>query len=433
MDIGNVYYYLYWVVYYVLLWGIPIVLIGYVLVWAIFGVATFRVTTNADQFTVNRKDPQDPRSLTGVIRELEPFEMMVIAKGGQFRHSVFQESSARITLAGYLDPEGFRPNRNSHWNITRVPEDQPFPPIISSGWSWLSPYYFYRRSVHEATGRHVIRVWFPFVTSGLYEIHSPIITDYERAVAKGRPTDRNHLVVLEPDQEDSGNVRMVSNRTDHALLMFDHDVLTASFPVRGGLSFRANVTLQLELGNLAKLFSYRTWSNIINKATSNGAGIYFRPRSLDQAYAAAEDADNGADTLQDIIFQRLTDGRQHAYTREGNVGVSVMDTLGLNLTAVILNDLVPANKETQARVEEIMSIVPEGTNQADVTKALLKAQAEGLEGVDPETVRGLAAITAAQKGSNRTDFIIGGDSRDPAALAYGRRTAQNTEPQTPNE
>lgn len=395
-------------------------------------------------------DPKDPtlKGGKGVIRQLEPFDFVAVGKAGSPVFPVVRQTAARLSMFGLQTDGGLEKNNVKHWDVIKVrdeddesgAEKQEYKPHIQSPFGWLDPIFIFRKIVYEVTGRHVVRVWLPFFLFGFYELYAPVTMTFVRARAKtissgdveARAT-RPSMKVL--DVVDDSTMEIVEDVTDHVLYEFPLRVITDTMPTRDGYSLRSDVTLVLRLKNLHKVVSWKDWSSQIRSVVADTSGRYFRKGTLDMVYASSEE---GTETLQKEIKTALTDGKKYTFkiekytfktekggAEEKEVKISVMEALGFECLNVMLNDLIPGDKNSKQKIEEIMSIVAEGRSRASAAGALIKAQAEALNGVDSQTKSTLSTLTAAQNSKGKIDFIIGADRGD-ATLAVQNRVAKNT-------
>jgi hypothetical protein len=357
-----------------------------------------------EAWTVDETDPDSEKGKKGILRKIEAFDMLVIARAGDPKWLALQPTSHRITVHGARGSSGFDMEEDADWMIEYVPTNEPLPETIISEWGYLSPIYTLRKVIYALTGRHVVRIWFPFVFTGVFELYAPISTMFSRGRAKGIDKRPSMRVLGEPDAYKNCEVEMVQDRTDHVLWQFPIRIITATIPTTSGLSFRADFTCVFELFNLLRLVSWKEWSSQIISTTSDAASKYFRPGAIEDVYATNA---TGVDVLQELIRKRLSDGNTYCFREVGGKKMSILDVFGLKLLNVTLNDLVPADQTTEDKVNEIMSIVPEGKRRAEVSGLNLTAQVDALRDVDATTAANLGTITAAQKIGKEATFIIG--------------------------
>lgn len=384
-------------------------------------VAALIVWANADPWTVDKSNPLGEESKKRVVRTVEPFEMMIIGKGGKPKFPIIQRSAMRVSLKGLQKaPFGMQNDTIEDWDTVIVPAEEPFHDTIQETLWWMSPLYVFRKLTHMMTGRHVVRVFFPFYVAGVYERRAPLNMKFVRARSKqanSTATNRTGFVVVDQGVEGS-EVAMVQDYSDHVLYTAPIRYLIPSFPCRGSAnSLRADVTVTVQVKNLHRLVAWADWSEQLLSVVADAVSAYIRPRTLDEAYVIQNQEQ--ASVLQDLIAQRL---REDNFRTIGGKSISVLDVLGLDLQKVTLNDLLPADTNTEKAIVALTTITTEGEKRGEAAAALLKAQAGALTGVPQEVIQALAQITAAQnlgKGAS-VQYIMGaggGASVDQALLA----------------
>jgi len=394
-------------------------------------VAAIRVAADAERYTINNKDPlSTPKA---ILRVLGPLDAVMVTFSGRYLYVAFNEGAAAWTVQGLMEPEkepGMRSRRESDWARILLPDSEgEIPPTIQSRYGFWDPIYLFRYLVFRATGRHVVRLWFPFFVVGVWEILSPEQRPYVRARPKGLKRNA-HMEVLEhgvdgnPDPSaHSGSAWMVSDTTDRIVVEDSHGVLTASFPNKSGYEFRSHIILQLLVVNFHRAYRIKALYERINATVSEAWGHYSRPGSLDTVYAADV---RGTTRVQKLVEKYLTKAETKAFgfrvvrsensQKQERQKLSLMEWAGLELVDVALADIVPADHDTEKAVQLLMRIVPEGVNKAQAARALLEGQIEALGTIkDPKLADALQRLVVAEKlgSAGNIDIIMNQAGGDP--------------------
>jgi|GEM_PF-4189046 len=390
-------------------------LVGYVVV-ILYGIAyvmavvmPFVAWMSADLWTIDEKDPLSAKSKTGVLRKLEAMEMVTVGRAGAPRFAVIAMSGRRLTVDGLQDKRaGMRYATRADWKIRRVPDNETYKPTIQSTWWILSPLYVFRVLTYGLTGRHVVRVFVPFFLFGFYAYYEPVLMEHVRARSRARAKTRHMYVKDNLGGLEVSPYEIVSSMTDHVLEQWPHRTITAALPTRDGFSIRMDYTITLRVDNLLDWTVWKDATRQIASVVANATGTLTRVGSLDEVYAAVRGKGETAFQERVLKYLRNIDDAMPFRDADGR-NVSVLKMVGLDCLQVSLNDVVPADKETQQEIRRIMAIPLEQTNIAIGQKLTLEKQLEALNDKDENTVRAMASITAAQKigeGKGRTDFII---------------------------
>jgi hypothetical protein len=388
------------------------------------------VIFNTSKWEVDITDPT--KKSKAVVRKIEPFEIMVITKGGKPDFPIIDKNEQRLTVVGlHGDGSGITSEKKGQWKVERLEEkdaqgkDVEYPDVIQSKWGFFSPLFVFRWIVFYFTQRHVVRVWFPCFIWGFYELYSPHIMTFVRARSKklnktdspeGGTNTRPSLVVI--DESFDSTMEMVQDKTDHLLYISPIRLISDTIPTRDGFSLRADVTIIIEVDDLFQITSWKDWSPQLRSVVNNSTAKVFRSGGIDEVYATKTGKE---DILQETIKDQLT-----------SVGAIVkgkvlIEELGFKFVGITLNDLIPADEDSKKEMERVMAIVPEGRKNAEVAGMMLKKQIEQLKKADAETKNSLASLTAAQKSGGKIDWIIsnGGSSKnsetDNAILAFLKR------------
>lgn len=413
-------------VYFLLYWTIAVVLISYVTSIIIALIATAIVVAQAEMWEVDTTDPMN--KTRKVIRRVEPFEIIVVTKGGKPIFPVIDMNEKRLTVKGLIDSDGGLDNEKpGQWKVIQLPEKDAngnkvnYPEIIQSRWGWLSPLYIFRKLVFSFTQRHVVRVLFPFFIAGFYELYSPHTMKFVRARAKKEDqtkVGRGSMVVLDDVYE--SQFQIVQDSTDHLLYISPMRFITNTMPTKDGFSLRADVTIMVKVIDPFQIVSLKDWSQQLVSAVDNALSQVFRTGSLDTVYAVSDPTK--VNLIQQMVKEQLTE------VDKVIKDVSLMEYLGFEFVGITLNDLIPADAHAKTEIERIMAILTEGRKNAESAGLLLQEQVARLTGVSKETIDALASITAAQNSKGKIDWIMntgGGSSdrgeTDKAMLAFLKR------------
>ncbi len=427
---------LFWMLYAVAGLAVCLALTAY----ALMAIAVIRIGLNADKWTVDRKDPLSTMRHKGILRELGPLENVMVTFAGDYRYVAFNKGAAGFSIRGLEEGDpGMRRYSERDWDLvtkTTVSSSS----SVQSQWGWLSPIYCFRWLAYKLTGRHVVRIWFPFFTHGWWEMYKPELREYERARPKGQEMSQ-HMLVLGQNidvgkgerpnpKKDSANVWMVADTTDHARWKFTHEYITSSFPTKAGYELKGHFLFVFEHTNWHRAFRWPDWSRRINGSTDEAFGTIVRSGDLESVYAAKDKS--AVTAFQEAVTKHLTDAATKSFEKvvvtddqgrylseAGNVvtvernaaqrKLSVLEMLGLKLSDVSLVDLVPADEETEKAITKLMAILPEGKNRAEVAGMLVEAQIDVLDEVDPATAQALAGIIGAQQiaRAGKVDYLLG--------------------------
>jgi antitoxin (DNA-binding transcriptional repressor) of toxin-antitoxin stability system len=413
-------------VYFILYWLVvgPFFLYITTMVFALLAVLV--VVVQAEAWEVDPIDPLNKKKAKKVIRRVEPFEILVVTKGGKPVFPIIDMNENRLTVAGYVDGSGCLNNEQTgQWKVKELDTHDTngsrikYPEIIQSEWGWLDPIYVFRKLVFILTQRHVVRVMVPFFIAGFYELYSPHIMPYTRARAKkadGTKIKEGTMVVL--DEVFESNYQVVSDKSDHLKYISPMRFITNTMPTKDGFSLRADVTLIVKVEDIFKIVSLKDWSEQLQSAVDNALSQVFRTGTLDTVYAVSDEGK--VNFIQDKIKEQLI---QPSKVVEGK---SFISYLGFVLEGVTLNDLIPADKHAKDEIERIMSIQTEGRKTAIAAGKLIEKQVAKLKETDAQTRSSLASITAAQKAGGKIDWIMnqGGSERgdtDKAILTFLKR------------
>jgi len=410
---------LYTVLYVILL----VVIWGFILSQTLAVFASIVAAISTDFWTVDINDPESRKSRLGSLRPLEALEIVVVGRAGAPRFPVLTETARRLSVHGLQNGEpGMQHNKPNNWKLIRVPGSKVYYPLIQSQWGYLNPIYTFRKLTHWFTGRHVIKVWFPFYLAGFWRIYEPILMEFVRARERGLER-RPHQRILD-DMGGHGAYQIVEDQTDHLLEQFQLRSITETLPTMNGFSLRIDATLVLQVVNVHNVVVWKKWSKLLHSVVANAVGVVVRAGSIEDVYAAHK----GTTQFQEIITKYLrNEGGVHPFER-----TSVLNLLGLKLLQVNLNDLIPADVATETAINRIMSIEIEGTKVANVGGLKLQKQIEALKGASNEQVNNLAAITAAQgvgQGKGKVDYILSANQPTQGLApsdAFLRRIAEAT-------
>ncbi len=412
---------------------------------AVLGALTAAITMRP--WLVDPKNPLSKKSQRGAIRDMEAMDIVVVGRGGSPAFPVITQSARRVSTQGLQAKESM--NRTSHgdWDVVAVDKDTEYRSTIQSAFGYLDPVYTFRSLVYRLTGKQVVRIWFPFYITGLYALYEPITMKFVRARAKGLSKEKGFQKTLD-NLEGVSQYEIVEDVTDHMLWQFPLRTITESLPTKNGFSLRIDVTVFLQVTNALDLVSFKDWSSLVANKVSNAVSKVVRAGNLEQVYAVkeaineedyqtiAEDAKSekkmGGSLIQAVIQEELEARKYQSKTQEKDKDkeskISLMELLGLSCQQVILNDLIPADKDTEKRIVEIMSIQIEGEKRAVAAGRNIQERIKALEGATPEQVNSLAAITAAQEAGKggKIDWIIGANQGN---VSFGdvmnRRTADS--------
>lgn len=407
--------------YFLLYWVVVVALVMYGASLLIALIASLAVVIKAEAWEVDPKDPLNKEKLKKVIRKVEPFEILIITKGGKPVFPIIDMNEKRLTVEGLRDSqEGIDNEKPGQWKVIELGKDDPYPQIIQSKWGWLSPLFIFRKLVFNVTQRHVVRVMFPFFIAGFYELYSPHIMTFVRARAK-QIEKRATMTILE-DQTFESQFEMVQDQTDHLLYISPMRFITNTMPTQDGFSLRADVTIMVKVVDPFQIVSLKDWSQQLVSAVDNALSQVFRTGSLDTVYAVKDK--EKVNLIQETVKKQLT--------QKGKIikKVSLMEYLGFEYLGISLNDLIPADEHAKKEIERIMAVLTEGRKNAEVAGLLLNSQITELGKATDEVRSSIAAITAAQNSKGKIDWIMtqGGKSpngrsedTDKAILAFLRR------------
>ncbi len=374
-----------------------------------------------ERFVVNPKEPEVTKvnGRLGVIREVNPLEVLVVTRrGGDWVYPVIQQSGHRYTVRGLQEGDsGMSRNSEKDWDILKI--DPVVPGASEVFKDLIQPeqghgiIYRYRKWVNDyLNGMQVVRTYFPFLLSGRV-MYEPVTHRFVRARPKGAEfTDTMKYLDRKKEEtapDNLSSVEMVVDTSDHVLVVFPLRFLSETFPVgKSAYSFRADITLSLEVMNLLRLLSFRDWSFQLLAGVNDACAKYFRSGTLESVYALKDGATG--DELQKLIKDHVTkpDVKNMGYgrvltitdagSREESLGKwGICQALGLHLHNVTLNDLVPADKDTETAVTELMSGVMRGEIAATVAGLLTSKQLEAIKDATPEQLEGMARQTAASQ------------------------------------
>ncbi len=399
----------------------------YVLSYLIAVIAALSLFFFADVLTVDERDPGSDKSKRGVLRRMAQMDIVAVGKGGEDpRFPVIAETPRRLSVSGLADNRpGIQKDEETDWDVVRV-APRAYYSTIQSKWGYLSPLYVFRKLAHTISGRHVVRIFVPFYVWGFYALLEPIIMDFTRARSKvaNVGVGRKNFIIKD-ELGGLSHLQIVTDETDHVKEEFPLRIVTDTLPTSSGFSIRLDITLVLKVQNLAKMVAWRNWSEQISSVVSDAVASVVRNKGVDEVYATKNASD--VTIIQETVMKFLKN--EGGVKPVGDNNTSVLDMLGLVLKLVTLNDLIPADTETENEIKRVMSIVLQGANEASAIAAKTKAGVEGLQGATSEQLRHLAAVTAANK-AGRIDFIegAGGGQIDLPQLlaALGRSGGSNT-------
>jgi antitoxin (DNA-binding transcriptional repressor) of toxin-antitoxin stability system len=126
--------------YFLLYWVVVVALVMYGASLLIALIASLAVVIKAEAWEVDPKDPLNKEKLKKVIRKVEPFEILIITKGGKPVFPIIDMNEKRLTVEGLRDSqEGIDNEKPGQWKVIELGKDDPYPQIIQSKWGWLSP------------------------------------------------------------------------------------------------------------------------------------------------------------------------------------------------------------------------------------------------------------------------------------------------------
>lgn len=404
-------------VYVLLYWSVLMVFCGYVLIYLAALISPFIIFSSMSFWQVSLKDAEKKK---GIVRDMGPFDIVVVGRGGRPAFPVFTPSAQHLTFKGLQGGEpGMRTTTLDDWKMIRAPQKE-YKDVIQSRYGWFSPLFVFRKLTFLVTGKHVVRVRAPFFIIGLFDFYEPITSRFTRAKTLKSYSKEERPSMTTVDEVEVVNKMIVTDTSDHILWEFALTTISSDFATKDGYSLHVQVTLVLRVDNVYTIVSWTEWSAQIRIVINNIVNPYIRSGKLKERYALEVNKNE----LEDLIFDHLSKGELYPMSKgKGGKKLSTMNTLGFLLQSVAIDDIFPASKETKKEIERIMAIAYEGAQKAEAAGKMVTEQANALDGKDDETKRSVVAMTAAGKGS-RTDIIIGGGDAD---RVYRKRTAQNTE------
>jgi hypothetical protein len=412
--------------------------LGLYLVSVISAIVSIAVVTlQADKYEINPKDPQRNKlgdRFIGLIREMRQYEIVVVGRSKRPAFPVFSPGAQKITVNGLQRrPTGMATTRSDDWVVSRVKKGGKYENIIQSKYGWFSPLFMFRKGVFRFTGKHVVRVKFPFFAFGIFTYYEPITHKFKRLKTRDlQEVEKKVTMQLVKDFSDI-NKMVVVDVSDHVMFESALTFMTSAFPTTQGYEVQYEIALTLQSYNLDIIVSWEDWSTQMETIVNNFVGPYIRGGTLDNRYAGLVENESG-ESLTKLIFNYLTKplpedgGFTLSKDRDGKE-ISTMETLGWRLVSVAINNVYSPDK---GDINKLLVIKTEGDRVAYAGQQEIAKSVEALKDADESTKSALGIITAARSGkSGRTDLFIsqGGPQATPDT-AYIKRVSQNTEKET---